>query len=106
MGSYLQEAAHSYADALCGVQAEAKAADVAARLEELLSRTTQAWLPLWLEEHYNKASAHPTIHGATSVMLGPCNINPMILRTQNRSLLLVAAVPPRNSISNRSSSLC
>ena len=40
------------------MQAEAKAADAAARLEELLSRTTQAWLPLWLEEHYNKASAH------------------------------------------------
>ena len=37
-------------------QAETKAAEAAARLEELLHRTTKAWLPLWLEEHYNKAS--------------------------------------------------
>ena len=41
---------------LCVVQAETKAAEAATRLEELLHRTTKAWLPLWLEEHYNKAS--------------------------------------------------
>ena len=64
MDSHQQEAANGSADGLCGVQAEAKAADAAARLEELLSRTTQAWLPLWLEEHYKKASAHPIIHAA------------------------------------------
>ena len=38
------------------VQAENKAAEAATRLEELLHRTTKAWLPLWLEEHYKKAS--------------------------------------------------
>ena len=36
------------------VQAESKAADAASRLEELLQRTSTAWLPLWLEMHYNK----------------------------------------------------
>lgn len=36
------------------VQAELQAENASARLEELLHRTTTAWLPLWLEEHYQK----------------------------------------------------
>ncbi len=44
------------------IQAETKAAEAATRLEELLHRTTKAWLPLWLEEHYNKASSQCQHH--------------------------------------------
>lgn len=36
------------------VQAELQAENATARLEELLHRTSTAWLPLWLEEHYQK----------------------------------------------------
>ena len=42
------------------VQAESKAADAASRLEELLQRTSTAWLPLWLEMHYNKVQTQYT----------------------------------------------
>lgn len=40
------------------LQAESKAEDAAARLEELLQKATKNWLPLWLEEHYNKVRSH------------------------------------------------
>lgn len=36
------------------MQAEDKAENATARLEELLHRTRKNWLPLWLEEHYQK----------------------------------------------------
>jgi hypothetical protein len=38
------------------VQAESKAADAAERLQQLLHKTRESWLPLWLEEHYNKVA--------------------------------------------------
>jgi hypothetical protein len=43
----------------CDVQAKSKAEHAAARLEELLHKASKNWLPLWLEEHYNKARSTP-----------------------------------------------
>ena len=55
------------------VQAESKAADAASRLEELLQRTSTAWLPLWLEMHYNKVQTqHSSCGGRTP---GCCGLN-------------------------------
>lgn len=36
------------------MQAEDKAENATARLEEILHKTRSNWLPLWLEEHYQK----------------------------------------------------
>ena len=36
-------------------QAEGKAQDAAARLQEAIDRHQKSWLPLWVEERYNKA---------------------------------------------------
>ncbi|CAK0741559.1 hypothetical protein CVIRNUC_001334 [Coccomyxa viridis] len=46
--------------------AESKAADAASRLEELLQRTSTAWLPLWLEMHYNKSYEAIRPHAETA----------------------------------------
>lgn len=81
---YLATITSTSAISLSHTQAEKRATIAAARLDELLHRTTKNWLPLWMEEHYNKARS------SSRRFLHICTMRSIFCSTVHRVNLLAA----------------